>query len=132
MREREALAQEHQRIGEMLERSQSEARKAGELDTMYREFNAFEQFVADHLTPQLSDYTGELLRAITEGKYDQVVFTGNYGIEVFDGDQEHFPVAEFSGGEDLETVVRLADAAMYDEKAQRRRSRAVSPLPLTG
>src|SRR5262249_46102838 len=55
--------------------------------------------VADRLTPQLSEYTSELLQAITDGKYDQVVFTSNYGIEVYDGTEEHFPVAEFSGGE---------------------------------
>jgi exonuclease SbcC len=98
-RAREALIAEHARIADLVRRADTRARQAGELDTMYREFNGFEQFVADRLTPQLSDYTSELLRAITDGKYDQVLFTSNYGIEVFDGTEEHFPVDEFSGGE---------------------------------
>jgi exonuclease SbcC len=66
---------------------------------MYREFNGFEQYVADRLTPQLSDYTSELLSAITEEKYDHVWFNSNYGIEVYDGADEKFDIAEFSGGE---------------------------------
>ncbi|MCC6791655.1 MAG: hypothetical protein IT336_08225 [Thermomicrobiales bacterium] len=96
---RDALLAEHERIRRLIERADRRLREAGELDMMYREFNGFEQFVADRLTPQLADYTAELLRAITEEKYDDVVFNSNYGIRVFDGSDEHFPVDEFSGGE---------------------------------
>ena len=99
VRGRDAILTEQARIAKLIERAAQESRRAGELDTMYREFNAFEQFVADHLTPQLADYTGELFRAITEGKYDRVVFDGNFGIRVQDGDLETFPIEEFSGGE---------------------------------
>lgn len=95
----EDLLKEHNVISKLIERAEARARSADQLDLMYREFNAFEQFVADRLTPQLSDYTSELLSAITEGKYDRVELNSNYGIEVFDGDDEKFPVEEFSGGE---------------------------------
>lgn len=96
---RDALLAEHQRIAKLIERADACAREADLLDLMYREFNGFEQYVADRLTPQLSDYTSELLAAITEGKYDHVWFNSNYGLEVYDGAEERFPVEEFSGGE---------------------------------
>lgn len=99
VRAKDAVAADQARIQGLAERSDRRGREADELDRMYREFNAFEQYVADRLTPQLADYTAELLNAITEGKYDRVQFTNNYGIEVFDGLDEHFPVEEFSGGE---------------------------------
>jgi exonuclease SbcC len=99
VRTRDALARDQTRIQGLAERAERRGREADELDRMYREFNAFEQYVADRLTPQLADYTSELLGAITEGKYSQVEFTSNYGIEVFDGSDEKFPVEEFSGGE---------------------------------
>jgi exonuclease SbcC len=46
----------------------------------------------------LAEHTGELLAAVTEGKYDRVGFDENYGLEIFDG-EEHFPIGSFSGGE---------------------------------
>src|SRR5829696_6607643 len=98
-KQRDALVAEQTRIGKLFEKADARAREAGELDMMYREFNGFEQYVADRLTPQLSDYTSELLSAITEEKYDHVWFNSNYGIEVYDGADEKFDVAEFSGGE---------------------------------
>jgi exonuclease SbcC len=93
-----ALAREHERIAGLADRADVRGRQADELDRMYREMNRFDQYVADRVTPQLAEHTGELLAAVTEGKYDRVAFDENYGLELFDG-EERFPIASFSGGE---------------------------------
>jgi len=87
-----------------LERIRDEAiqaqRDADELDRMYREFNRFEQHVAQTVTPALADLTSQLVSAVTDGRYEQVQFNDNFGIEVSDGDEEqYFPLSQFSGGE---------------------------------
>ncbi|MDP9355947.1 MAG: hypothetical protein M3R02_11840, partial [Chloroflexota bacterium] len=46
-----------------------------------------------------AEHTGELLAAVTEGKYDRVEFDENYGLEIYDGADEKFPMDDFSGGE---------------------------------
>ncbi len=40
-----------------------------------------------------------MLGLVTDGKYDRVDFDENYGIDIYDGFEEKFPLAEFSGGE---------------------------------
>jgi exonuclease SbcC len=96
---RDRLLEDHARIARLAERADARNREADTLDVMYREFTLFEQYVARRITPQLAEHTSELLGAVTEGKYDRVEFNENYGIEVYDGDDERFPMEEFSGGE---------------------------------
>ena len=93
-----ALAKEHERIAGLAARADTRGRDADELDRMYREFNRFDQYVADRVTPQLAEHTGEMIAAVTEGKYDRVEFDENYGLLLYDG-EEKFPVSSFSGGE---------------------------------
>ncbi|MEA2529744.1 MAG: repair protein SbcC/Rad50 [Thermomicrobiales bacterium] len=96
---RDRLLEEIGHIARLTERADARNREADQLDVMYREFTLFEQYVARRITPQLAEHTSELLAAVTEGKYDRVEFTDNYGIEVYDGADEKFPMEEFSGGE---------------------------------
>ncbi len=96
---RTGLAAEHARIAKLVERADARAREADALDRMYREFTRFDQYVAERVTPQLAEHTGELLAAVTDGKYDRVEFDENYGLEIYDGADEKFPMEEFSGGE---------------------------------
>jgi DNA repair protein SbcC/Rad50 len=96
---RDRLLEEIATIARLAERADARNREADELDQMYREFTLFEQYVARRITPQLADHTSELLTAVTEGKYDRVDFSENYGIEVYDGADERFSIEEFSGGE---------------------------------
>ncbi|MDP9469438.1 MAG: SMC family ATPase [Chloroflexota bacterium] len=99
MSRRTRLAEEHARIAKLVERADARARVADALDRMYREFTRFDQYVAERVTPQLAEHTGELLAAVTEGKYDRVEFDENYGLEIYDGADEKFPMDDFSGGE---------------------------------
>ncbi len=70
-----------------------------ELSRVYTEFARFEKFVALVVTPQLSDIASELLSTVTDGKYDRMEFTEDYGIEVYDGEEDRFPLNQYSGGE---------------------------------
>lgn len=97
-RDRDALVAEQERLANLARRSEIRRREHDELERMYREFGRFDQYVAQLVTPQLADYTGELLAEVTDHAYDQVVFDDNYGVRIFDG-PESFPIDQFSGGE---------------------------------
>jgi len=97
--ERSRMAEEHQRIARLAERSDVKSREADVLREMYEEFNGFEQFVARRIAPALAESTADLLRAVTDSRYDNVEVTDSYGIRVFDGPAESFPIDQFSGGE---------------------------------
>jgi exonuclease SbcC len=116
---RDRLLEEIAHINRLAERADARNREADQLDVMYREFTLFEQYVARRITPQLAEHTSELLAAVTEGKYDRVEFDDNYGIEVYDGADEKFPMAEFSGGERdvIALSARLALSRMIGSQA---------------
>lgn len=98
IRDREATVLDQLRVANLARRSEVRRREYDELERMYREFDRFDQYVAQLVTPQLADYTGELLAEVTDHKYDQVSFDDNYGIRIYDG-PEDFPLEQFSGGE---------------------------------
>jgi exonuclease SbcC len=87
------------RLKALSDESTSAEIAAGELDRIYREFARFEKFVAVAVTPVLSEIASELLEKATEGKYDRLEFTEDYGIEVYDGEDDRFPLSQYSGGE---------------------------------
>jgi exonuclease SbcC len=93
------LTEQRERLKGLFERSLALRREADELDRMYREFAAFDQFVASRIAPRLAEQTSELLDIATDGKYNHVEFDDNYGIQVYDGPDEKFPLEGFSGGE---------------------------------
>ncbi len=70
-----------------------------ELSRVYSEFARFEKFVALVVTPHLSEIASGLLSTVTDGKYDRLEFTEDYGIEVYDGEADRFPLSQYSGGE---------------------------------
>lgn len=97
-RDRDAIIAEQERLSNLARRSEIRRRECDELERMYREFSRFDQYVAQLVTPQLADYTGELLAEVTDHKYDHVLFDDNYGVRIYDG-PESFPIDQFSGGE---------------------------------
>ncbi len=78
------------------EAAQAEAER---LSRMYTEFNLFDKFVAQSIAPALADLTGQMVAEVTEGKYDRVEFDDDFGVRVFDGNDDSFPLEQFSGGE---------------------------------
>ncbi|MGC4191802.1 MAG: SMC family ATPase [Thermomicrobiales bacterium] len=115
----EWLEREQDRIAELAMKADACQREADTADRMYREFTEFDKYAAAHYTPILGDMTSELVSEVTDGKYDRVEFDGNYGIEIFDGSDERFPLATFSGGERdaIALCARLALSRMIGSQA---------------
>jgi exonuclease SbcC len=116
---RTALLADQERIAGLLDRADTRQRQADIFEQMYREFTLFDQYVAGRITPQLAEQTSELLEQVTEGKYDHVTFDENYGLLVYDGADEKFPMEEFSGGERdvIALCARLALSRMIGSQA---------------
>jgi exonuclease SbcC len=92
------LREEHTRLADLLDLADRKTREADELSRMYEEFGEFDRYVARHVGPMLAETTERLLAQVTNSKYSQIRFDENYGIHVFDGDED-FPLSSFSGGE---------------------------------
>ncbi|MCC6704663.1 MAG: SMC family ATPase, partial [Thermomicrobiales bacterium] len=93
------LREEHRRLQQQRDRSAALRREADELGEMYKEFGTFDQYVAARIAPRMAEQTSELLEIATDGKFTSVEFDENYGIHVYDGIAEKFPLESFSGGE---------------------------------
>jgi exonuclease SbcC len=100
------IDKDQERLVATAKRAEEARVQADDLDHMYSEFNDFERFVARRVKPQMEDMTSELVRVVTENKYESVVLDDDYGIRVFDGDLGPYPLEHFSGGE--RDVVALA------------------------
>ena len=113
------LERDEQQVKDIAAQAEAKRREVQELDLMYREFSEFDKFVAQKLTPQLSEITSDIVAAMTDGKYDRVVFGEDYGIEVFDSTDEKFPLDTFSGGERdaIALAARLALSRMIGSQA---------------
>ncbi len=98
-RERDDLHKTEARLRALNEESIAAQLAHAELTRIYTEFARFEKFVALVVTPQLSEIASELLSTVTDGKYDRIEFTEDYGIEVYDGEDDRFPLSQYSGGE---------------------------------
>ncbi|HEV2074168.1 MAG TPA: SMC family ATPase, partial [Thermomicrobiales bacterium] len=94
----EALIKDQERISLLATDADARQREYDRLDQMYREFTEFEKFAAAWYVPRLSEITSELIAEVTDGKYDRVVFDNNFGIDIYDGEEEKFPLETFSGG----------------------------------
>jgi exonuclease SbcC len=90
---------DEKKLKELIDRAEKARVETEDLDRMYKEFNAFEQYVARRVRPQLEDMTSELVRVITENKYESVVLDDDYGVRVWDGELGPYPIEHFSGGE---------------------------------
>ncbi|MDP8909488.1 MAG: hypothetical protein M3N47_10335, partial [Chloroflexota bacterium] len=116
---RDLLQETRDRIARLATRADCRARDADQLDMMVREFNAFEKYVASRYGPILAETTSTLVSQVTDGRYDRVEFDESYGIEVYDGEDEKFPLATFSGGERdaIALCARLALSRMVGSQA---------------
>jgi DNA repair protein SbcC/Rad50 len=95
----ESLVKERDRIAGLATQAEEQRHLHDRLDQMYREFDEFDRYAAAWYAPKLSEITSELVAEVTDGKYDRVVFDNNFGIDIYDGDEEKFPLDTFSGGE---------------------------------
>jgi len=115
----ESLRKEQRQIAELAKEADARRREHDELNLMYSEFSEFDRFVAQHVSPVLSDTTSDIVANMTDGRYDRVTFDEDYGIEVFDQSDEGFPLETFSGGERdaISLAARLALSRMIGQQA---------------
>lgn len=96
---RDQLAAEHRRIAKLATDAEREHHRHDTLSRMVNEFTEFQRYAVEWYTPRLSDLTSELVTEVTNGRYDHVEFDNNFGIRIYDGPDESFPLETFSGGE---------------------------------
>lgn len=93
------IENERDRITKLAVVAEARQRDADDLDQIYREFTEFERYASAWYSPRLSEITSELVDQVTDGKYNRVEFDDDFSIRVYDGEDEHFPYEQFSGGE---------------------------------
>ena len=72
------------------------AAKLGEMDRLLARF--YKELTA-RVRPRLEREAGELLKVLTDGRYERMEFDENYGVRLFDGLSEAYEISRFSGGE---------------------------------
>lgn len=73
-----------------------EVAKLGEMDRLLARF--YKELTA-RVRPRLESEAGELVKVLTDGRYERVEFDENYGVRLFDGLSEAYELSRFSGGE---------------------------------
>ncbi len=72
------------------------AAKLGEMDRLLARF--YKELTA-RVRPRLEREAGELVKVLTDGRYERIEFDENYGVRLFDGLSEAYEISRFSGGE---------------------------------
>lgn len=97
-RRHDALVEEERRLRSRIDEVERLKREADNLARMYEEFSAFDRHVAGLVKPEIADRTADYLTAVTDGHYEKVELTDDFGLRIFD-DGEAFAIESFSGGE---------------------------------
>ena len=90
------------------------AAKLGEMDRLLARF--YKELTA-RVRPRLEREAGELVKVLTDGRYERMEFDENYGVRLFDGLSEAYEISRFSGGESdvVSLCARVALSKMVAE-----------------
>jgi exonuclease SbcC len=88
------------------------------LSVLEKLMNDFKVYMVGRIRPMLSDYASDMLRWLTDGKYNTMELNENYDIFIYD-DGTPYELNRFSGGEeDLANLcLRLAISAVVTERS---------------
>ncbi|HUV03189.1 MAG TPA: SMC family ATPase [Desulfobacteria bacterium] len=88
------------------------------LNVLEKLMNDFKVYMVGRIRPMLSDYASDMLRRLTDGKYNTMELDENYDIFIYD-DGAPYELNRFSGGEeDLANLcLRLAISAVVTERS---------------
>lgn len=123
--EAEAIRRDADRLrAEIVEQQRLQAEKEKEetaimyLSELEKLMNEFRLFMVGRIRPMLAEYASQLLRQLTDGKYNAMELDENYEILVYD-EGTPYELNRFSGGEeDLANLsLRLAIAAVVTERS---------------
>ncbi len=110
---RDGLSREQERLQNRLEtldggirryeedrkRVDEQAAAASRMGRMNELFKEFYRDLSGRARPALQAEAGEMVRALTDGRYESVEFDENYGLKLFDGLSDAYGIERFSGGE---------------------------------
>jgi exonuclease SbcC len=111
--EKESLDEELRRLRSRVENMEGEigryeeqrkladekAREAARLGEMDRLLSRFYKELTARVRPRLEQEASDLVRTLTDGRYERMEFDENYGIRLFDGLSDAYEISRFSGGE---------------------------------
>lgn len=109
-------------------RADEQAARAGRLEQMNRLFKEFYVELSSRARPALEREASELVRMLTDGKYERVEFDENYGLRLFDGLSDAYGIERFSGGE--ADIVSLAARVSLSKMISARNSEALGFIVL--
>lgn len=75
------------------------AREAASLDDMDRLMTEFYRELTARVRPELQREASDLVKTLTDGRYQKMEFDENYGVKLFDGVADSYEISRFSGGE---------------------------------
>jgi exonuclease SbcC len=88
------------------------------LNVLEKLMDDFKVYMVGRIRPMLSDYASDMLRRLTDGKYNTMELDENYDVFIYD-DGAPYELNRFSGGEeDLANLcLRLAISAVVTERS---------------
>jgi exonuclease SbcC len=69
------------------------------LNKLEQILNKFKNYMISRIAPTLTQFASDLLRELTDGKYNRMEIDNDYNVSIFDQGEE-FPLSRFSGGEE--------------------------------
>ncbi len=73
--------------------------EAASLNDMDKLFSEFYQELTARVRPQLQREASDLMKMLTDNRYEKMEFDENYGVRLYDGLSDAYEISRFSGGE---------------------------------
>ncbi|MBA2693046.1 MAG: SMC family ATPase [Rubrobacter sp.] len=73
--------------------------EAASLSDMDKLFSEFYQELTARVRPQLQREASDLIKTLTDSRYEKMEFDENYGVRLYDGLSDAYEISRFSGGE---------------------------------
>jgi exonuclease SbcC len=95
----ENLEGELERYEEQRKLADDKGREATRLGEMDKLLSRFYKELTAKIRPRLEKEASNLIKALTDDRYERMEFDENYGIRLFDGLSDAYDISRFSGGE---------------------------------
>ncbi len=95
----ENLEGEIERYQEQRKLADEKGAAGGRLGEMDRLFGRFYKELTARVRPRLETEASELVKLLTDGRYERMEFDENYAVRLFDGLSDAYEISRFSGGE---------------------------------
>jgi DNA repair protein SbcC/Rad50 len=93
------LEKEVEKHEERRKEADAKASEAASLGGMDRLFSEFYTELTARVRPNLQREASDLMKTLTDGRYEKMEFDENYGVRLYDGLSDAYEISRFSGGE---------------------------------